>query len=184
MKRRPEPLGVLGSFLTPDALIEAIERAKDKGYEVRDVFSPFPVEEVEELVAPSPSPVRFATFFGGLSGVVGGFALCILTALIWNIVVGGKPVTNHVPFVVVGFELLILIGALFTFSAVLVFGRLPYRKFPGPAYRPEFSNDQFGLWLGCKDDKCDDARQLLAEAGAETIRRVGVDADADGEGAS
>jgi len=172
MKRSSEPLGVLGSFLNPDELIKAIERAKDKGYRVREVFSPFPIEEVLERVSPSPSPVRFLTFLGGLSGVVGGFALCILTALIWNIIVGGKPVTNHVPFVVVGFELLVLTGALFTFMAVLIFSRLPYRKFPGPAYRPEFSKDQFGLWLSCEDARRDDAQKFLAEAGAESIRLV------------
>jgi hypothetical protein len=175
MTDRIRHLGVLGSFLHLDPLVEAAKGAAKKGYEVRDVFSPVPIEEIEKLVSPRRSPVRFVTFFGGLIGMIGGFALAIITAMIWDIIVGGKPVTNHVPFVVVGFELLVLIGALSTFLAVLVFSRLPYRRFPGPAYRPEFSKDQFGLWLTCPDEKCDDARQFLAEAGAEKIRKIEVE---------
>ncbi len=173
MSRAAENHGVLGSFVHLDRLIDAIRTAQDRGFEVQDVFTPMPVEEVLELVSPKKSPVRFVTFFGGFAGVVGGFALCLLTVTIWNIIVGGKPVTNFVPFVVVGFELLVLLGALATFLAVLVFARLPYRKFPGPAYRPEFSNDRFGLWLACKTDGCDEARELLIEAGAETVHRLG-----------
>lgn len=180
MSRAAENLGVLGSFLHLDQLTDAVRTAQDRGFEVRDVFSPVPLEEIQELVSPARSPVRFVTFLGGLSGIIGGFALAILTAVIWNMVVGGKPVTNHVPFVVVGFELMVLLGALSTFLAVLVFARLPYRKFPGPAYRPEFSKDRFGLWLTCKNEGCDEARQFLIEAGAETVRRLG---DRKGEAA-
>ena len=174
MSHTTKNLGVLGSFLHLDLLIDAVRRAKDNGFEVRDVFSPVPIKEIEALVSPERSPVRFVTFAGGLFGMISGFALAILTALIWNMIVGGKPVTNHVPFVVVGFELLVLLGALSTFVAVLVFSRLPYTRFPGPAYRPEFSKDQFGLWIACPENNCDDARQYLAEAGAESIRRVEV----------
>ncbi len=163
--------GMVGAFKHLDSLIRAVEKATaDKHLKVVDVFSPVPIKEVERLLSPSPSPVRFITFSGALFGVIGGFALSILTALIWNIYVGGKPIANHVPFVVVGFEALILFGALFTLVAILIFSRLPYTRFPGPAYQSSFSNDEFGLWV--THEALDKARVFLEEAGAVAITEI------------
>ncbi len=172
-RRAKKPKGVVGSFPHLDVLIETAKKAKDKGLTVEDVFSPVPIKDVEQMLSPKASPVRFVTLSGALFGVTGGFALAIGTAMIWNIIVGGKPVTNHVPFVVVGFEALVLFGALATMLGILVFSRLPYTKFPGPAYRPSFSRDEFGLWLSDKTESSSDARALLEEAGAIDIESVG-----------
>jgi hypothetical protein len=163
---------MVGAFNHLDALVGAVEKAnRDNHIEIKEIFSPVPIHEVQALLSPSKSPVRFLTFSGAVFGVVGGFALAIVTSLVWNIYVGGKPITNHVPFVVVGFEALILFGALATFLAILIISRLPYRRFPGPAYQPSFSNDSFGLWIFHEDD--DKARTFLEEAGAVTVSRVG-----------
>jgi len=164
--------GVLGSFAHVDTLVAAVDQAKQRGFEVRDVFSPVPVEEVQAKLANKPSPVRFYTFLGGLAGLVGGLALGILTSLIWNIVVAGKPVANHVPFMVLGFEAMILLGGLGTFLGLVVAARLPYRKFPGPAYQESFSKDRFGLWLGCKETDIKRATALLQSAGAESVTQI------------
>ena len=171
-RRAQKPRGVVGAFSHLDVLIDAVKKAQEKGIKVEDVFTPVPVKEIEELVAPETSPVRFVTLSGALFGVTGGFALAVGTSLIWNIIVGGKPVTHHVPFVVVGFEALILFGALATLFGILIFSKLPYTKFPGPGYRECFSNNEFGLWLSDKTDAADDARKILEEAGALDIRPV------------
>ena len=148
-------------------MLKALTVAKEKqDVEILDVFSPVPVEEVTELLLPSRSPVRFVTFVFAVMGMVGGFALAILTSIIWDLIVGGKPVTHHVPFVVVGFELTILSGAIGTFLALLFFSRLPNRKFPGGGYRPEFSLDRFGVWL---TGDLEQARKLLKDAGADDV---------------
>jgi molybdopterin-containing oxidoreductase family membrane subunit len=170
-KKAPET-GVVGAFKHLDSLIAAVEKARqDKELEVKDVFSPVPIHAVQDILSPSKSPVRFVTLSGALFGVIGGFALSIVTSLIWNIYVGGKPITNHVPFVVVGFEALILFGALATFLAIIVFARLPYRQFPGPAYQPSFSNDEFGLWIAHAD--AEKARAFLEAAGAVGVTPIG-----------
>ncbi len=165
-------LGVLGSFAHIDTLNLAIDKAKTQGFEIRDVFSPVPVEGVQERLAKKPSPVRFYTFLGGLAGLVGGLALGILTSLIWDLIVGGKPVANHVPFVVLSFEAMILLGGLGTFLGLIIAARLPYTGFPGPAYKEVFSRDRFGLWLDCSENELDKAKTLLEEAGAETVNPV------------
>jgi hypothetical protein len=179
-RKRQAATGAVGAFEHLDVLIDAVKRAKDdKHLDVVDVFTPVPVEEVVTIVSPKPSPVKFVTFTGALFGITGGFALSIITALIWNMVVGGKPVTNPVPFVVVGFEALVLFGALATLLAILIFSRLPYRQFPGPAYRESFSKDEFGLWVACKDNKSEQARAFLEAAGAKDVAVLDVEEAAD-----
>jgi len=173
MSRRVKEDGVVGSFAHLDELLAAVKGERPDGVVVRDVFTPVPVEGVDEHLAPSPSPVPFFTFIGGLAGMIGGFALGIGTALIWNIVVGGKPVASHVPFVVIAFEGLILLGAIFTFLGIMVSARLPYRKFPGPAHQPQFTEDRFGVWLGCGADEVDAAREYLEGHGAESVLPIG-----------
>ena len=179
-RRTSRSAGVLGSFVHVDALVDAVKSAKEQKMEVVDVFSPVPVEELTNLLSPGPSPVRFSTFVGGLLGMIGGFALGIVSAMIWDIVVGGKPVTNHVPFVVIAFEGLILLGALATFIGLLASGRLPFTRFPGKAYRPEFSKDRFGLWLGAAEHEVVRVRAFLQKAGAVAVADVGPDADRGG----
>jgi hypothetical protein len=164
--------GVLGSFAHVDTLVEAIDEANRSGFDILDVFSPVPVEGVQAKLVTKPSPVRFATFIGSVLGMIGGLALGILTATVWNTIVGGKPVANHVPFVVISFEGLILMGALGTFVGLIIAAGLPFRGFPGPAYREEFSKDRFGLWLGCADGQVEKAKALLEKLGAETVTRI------------
>ena len=40
-------------------------------FDMRDSPVPVPVEELSNLLSPAPSPVRFATFIGGLLGMIG-----------------------------------------------------------------------------------------------------------------
>jgi len=173
MRSRKLTDGVLGIFEHTDSLMEALRQARARQFEVRDVYTPVPNEEVTEFLSPRTSPIRFVTVTGALLGLLGGMALAIGTSLVWNIVVGGKPVTAVIPFLVVGFELTILIGALATLLALLLFGGLPHRRFPGPAYRAEFSDDRFGVWLGGSGEAADAARGLLEDAGAVEVLDVG-----------
>jgi len=158
--------GVLGIFEGPDGMMRALEQAREQGVEIIDVYTPVPDHRVPEFVSPAKSPVRYVTFTGGVMGLTGGMWLAIGTSLVWNLIVGGKPVTSIIPFLVIGFEMTILIGALATFTALLLFGGMPYRKFPAPGYRPEFS---FGVWLGGSETA---ARKLLQEAGAVEVQVV------------
>ena len=167
--------GMLGIFEDTGGMMRALEQARERRIEIIDVYTPVPHHEVVEFVSPSKSPVRYVSFSGGLIGLASGMALAIGTALVWNLIVGGKPVTSIIPFLVVGFELTILFGGLATLAGLLLFGGMPYRKFPAPGYRPEFSVDRFGVWLG-GDER--EARRLLEETGAVEVRPVSGEAQA------
>jgi hypothetical protein len=162
---------LLGVFDHPDATVAAVRNLQGKGLEVVEAYSPVPHEELHDLVrGRHTSPIRFITLAGALVGIVSGFALALWSSGIWELVVGGKPVYSIMPFVVVGFEFLILLGALFTLGGLLWQARLPHRGFPSKAYRPSFSSDRFGVHVAAKPGQEEEARRLLAEAGAVEVQ--------------
>jgi hypothetical protein len=169
---RTQPRGVLGVFEHTDQVLAALRAARHAQLSVRDVYSPVPFEQAREFVTPGRSPVRFVTFIGAVTGLVSGLALAFMTSDVWNLVVAGKPVDSIVPFLVVGFELTILFGALATLIALLVLARLPSVAFPGPAYREQFSLDRFGVWIDCADSDERAASELLRQAGASDVQRI------------
>jgi molybdopterin-containing oxidoreductase family membrane subunit len=175
MRASKKASGLVGVFAHHDALLDSIKEIEQAGFTIREVYSPVPSHELIEAVRPGVSPVRFLTFAGALTGLVGGFALAIWSSLQWNLVVGGKPVTSIVPFMVVGFELLILLGAIATFTGLALFARLPHVKFPDAGFRPEFTKDRFGLWLDTPEKRVDEAKKMLEKAGAVDVHRLGGD---------
>jgi hypothetical protein len=163
---------ILGVFDGPAALASALRALNAGKVPVAEVYTPFQVEEILDLFHEGRSPVRYATFTGAVAGLLVGMGLALLTSAVWELVTGGKPVYSIVPFLVVGFELTILLGALATLAGLLLFARLPYRKFPAPGYRPEFSNDRFGVWVACPGDRLDEVRVLLKKSGALEIQDI------------
>ena len=87
----------------------------------------------------------------------------------WPVLVGGKLIASIPPYVVIAFELTILLGALITVAAVAVFSVLMAR--PGAAYDPRFSDDQIGIFVPAPSDQADRVEQLLRSAGATEVRR-------------
>lgn len=160
---------LLGVFAHLDALVAALRRLSERDIPIAEVYSPVQSEEVIAAVEAGRSPVRIVTLAGAISGLAAGFALALLTSAVWELVVDGKPVYAIVPFVVVGFELTILLGALFTLVGLLVFARLPFRRFPSLGYRPAFSDDRFGIWVACPPARLDETRELFTGAGALEI---------------
>jgi len=161
---------VVGVFAHVDATVRAIEALRQKGLSDFTVYTPIPVEEIEEAVERGRplSRVRLFTLIGGLTGTATGFFLTIWSSLQWNLVVGGKPIVSIPPFVVIAFELTILFGGLSTLLALLVLGRLPKLK-PSSTYDPRFSVDRFGVAVHCTGATRDIARQCLSDSGAQEV---------------
>jgi molybdopterin-containing oxidoreductase family membrane subunit len=164
--------GVVGSFAHLDSLILAIERLKQAGYRELQALSPVPHHAIDQALEKPPSPVRVFTLVGCLFGAAAGFALTIGATLHYPLIVGGKPILSIPPFLVIVFELTILFGGLLTLGGMLFNARLP-RVHVGPAYRPSFSEDRFGLWIGCEEKQYDEVERLLKDAGAEETARGG-----------
>jgi molybdopterin-containing oxidoreductase family membrane subunit len=163
---------VLGVFAHVDATVHALEDLRAKGYHDLEVYTPVPVHEIEDVIERDRpvSPVRLFTLVGALTGTASGFIITIWSALKWGLITGGKPVVSIPPFVVIAFELTILLGGLSTALAVLILGRLP-RFRPSPTYDPRFTLDRFGLAVACSPDQAPAVASVIESAGAEEVRR-------------
>ena len=129
---------VLGVFSHVDTTLDAIRKLRAKGFSELTVYTPVPVEEIEEEIEKTRplSSVRLFTLAGALTGTATGFFLTIWTSLKWELITGGKAPVSFPPFVIIAFELTILFGGLATLVALLILGKLPKVKSPpilGPA---------------------------------------------------
>jgi len=106
-----------------------------------------------------------------LLGAAIGFGLTIATSLSYPLIVGGKPIISLPPFLIIVFELTILFGGLLTLGGMLLNARLP-RVRVGAAYRPQFSEDRFGLWVRCDEKDYESVIGLLEREGAEEVLRA------------
>jgi hypothetical protein len=108
------------------------------------ITTPFPVHEALELLKTPVSPLKYFTFTGAFAGFLGGFALTIWTNLEWPIITGGKPIIALPPFLVIAFELTILLGAIASLLGFLHLTRLPA---PKHILEPVEADGQFAIFV-------------------------------------
>jgi hypothetical protein len=166
-KAAPVP-GVLASFVHVDAAADAIRALRAKGIRNLVVYSAAPNHEIEEALYHGVSPVRLFTLIGGLTGCAAGFGMTLWMSHDWPVVVGGKPIGSIPPYVVIAFELTILLGALSTVAAVALFSILMGKR--GIAYDPQYSDDQIGVFVPADTDQLRPLEQMLRTAGAVEVR--------------
>ena len=167
--KRPRRMpGLLAAFVHIDAAVDAIRALRATGHRKLVVYSPAPNHELEEALSHRVSPVRLFTLIGGLTGCAAGFGMTIWMSYDWPVVVGGKPIASIPPYVVIAFELTILMGALVTVAAVAFFSVAMGKR--GVAYDPRFSDDQVGIFVPADSDQIASVETLLRNAGAVEVR--------------
>jgi len=160
--------GVMGVYYFVDDAAEAVKALRQIGHKDVSIFSPVPHHSIEQAIEQGPSLVRWVTFTGGVLGATAGFSLCIYSVISYPLVVGGKELVSLPPFVVIGYESMILLAALANLLGMLALGRMPQIKAKAP-YDPRFSEDRIGIWVPCKGEAVERVRELLAGHGAEEV---------------
>ena len=162
-------MGVLAAFRELDATVEAIEDLKRQKITEFTVYTPTPRHEIEHAVHPPPSPVRRFTLIGGLLGVTFGYWIAIWVSDYWPLVVGGKPVASWVPYTIIGFEVMVLIGALSTVAGMFINSRVP-KITATVGFDPRFSHGDFGIYVDAAPDRLREVEQTLRKHGAVEVR--------------
>ncbi|PDW03998.1 DUF3341 domain-containing protein [Candidatus Viridilinea mediisalina] len=132
--------GVMAEFETPDELIAAAHAARHAGYTRMDAFSPFPIEEVIEEVAPGDTGVPRLVLIAGLTGAATGFILQYIGNVIdYPLNIGGRPldITNWPAMIPITFEMGILMAAFTAAISMVILNGLP------SPYHPVFNVPRF-----------------------------------------
>jgi len=148
--------GVMAEFESPTAVVEAARRSYSAGYRRMDAFSPYPIEELTDALGIKHSKLPLIVLIGGILGCLGGYALCYwVSAIVYPINIGGRPLHSWPAFIPVTFECTILLAA---FAAV--FGMLALNGLPQP-YHPVFNVDAFEMATRNRFFLCIEARDPM-----------------------
>jgi len=161
--------GLLAEFADPEALLEAVRRARAAGYRKMDAYTPFPVEHLAEELGFHHTALPLIVLIGGLIGCGGGFLLQYwISAVDYPLNIGGRPLNSWPAFIPVTFELTILCAALFA-----VLGMLGLNGLPMP-YHSLFNSPRFALASRNRFFLCIEAsdRQFNREATAKFLSEL------------
>ena len=155
---------VLAVFDSPRAVERAIEAATKAGSRPISVCSPAFDEKLLQMAGATRSPVALAAVSGGVFGIGCGFALTIGTVREWpGLIVGGKPLLSMPPFLIIVFELAILMAAIAAAVTFLVVSKRA-RQVAGAACGPATTDNRFALLVESTSSR--DMVALLRSAGA------------------
>ena len=117
------------------------------------------------------SHVKWFTLTGALLGVFFGFGLCLFCDYDWPIIVGGKPggVASLPAYVILGFEMMILLGAIFTIVGMLVMGRLPDPR--ADIHDERLTDDKFAIFFPNLSVDSDPVKALKAMGAQDIVDR-------------
>jgi hypothetical protein len=161
--------GVLGRFRELDATIDAIEDVKRQRVDDIQVFTPILNHEIEEAVGGPESPVRRWTLIGGFLGATFGYWIAVWTSDYWPLVIGGKAIATWVPFTIIAFELMVLIGSLATVAGLFVNAGIPNLT-ATVGYDPRFSEGDFGVFVEVPAERARAIEDILRRNGAVEVR--------------
>ncbi len=165
---RAEP-GVLGVFGDLEGAVAAVRALREAGHADVRAASAAPFPELVEALGRPRSRLDSGTLSAAALGPAAGFALCIGTSLAWPLLTSGKPIVSVPPFVIIAFELSVLVGAGVNLGALAVTAARGRRRRWMP-YDPRFSADHVGVFAATADAA--GAERILRGHGAVEVRRV------------
>ena len=159
--------GVMAEFDGPSALVSATRAARAAGYRKLDAYSPFPIEELTDVLHLHRNKLPLIVLAGGIVGGLTGFLMQYWVAVIhFPINIGGRPLNSWPSFIIITFELTILFASI---SAVL--GMLALCGLPMP-YHPVFNVPRFSAASRNRFFLCIEATDPLFDA-AKTSQFLG-----------
>src|SRR5437868_5993198 len=165
---------IYGVFNDEEILMAAIPLLREKGIELRDVQSPFPIHGLEKLLGVPRTRLSICSFLYGMTGCT--LALLMTWYMIvhdWHINIGGKPnfmfYMNLPAFIPVTFESTVFCAAHGMAITFLLRSKiLPGVTAPVPHIR--MTDDKFVLHVDVRDEsKLNETVGLLKASGASEV---------------
>jgi len=167
----------MGTFETPDALVEAGKKIYAMGYRKLDAMSPFPVHGIDDAIGIPFSKIGWIVVCFAMLGMATAQALIYYVGVInYPLVIGGKPLFDFTFTIPVTFELTILFAGIATTVAIYALNGLPQLYHPSMNYKMAHraTDDRFLLMIEATDPKFEPAKAAndLRSVGAQEVEVV------------
>jgi hypothetical protein len=168
---------LVAEFSDQTRFVQAAQRAHRVHYRLIDACTPFPIEEVHELLDDRPSHVRPAMFIGGVAMAASAYGLEYFSAVInYPYNSGGRPLDAWPAFMLVPFATGILLAAVCGLACFLYEAGLPSLSHPLFAVEgfDRVSQDRFVLVSVRPETEDDQTRaiEFFKKCGATSVREV------------
>jgi hypothetical protein len=160
---------IYGLYNDEQDLLKAVKKANAQHLDIMDVFTPFPVHGLDDLLGIEESRLHIAGFVYGMLGTLTAFlGMTWIFTKDWPIIFGGKPYWSVPAFIPITFELTVLfacIGMVVTFYIVNGMG-------PGvtnPTLDDRITDDKFCLAFDKSQVDSGDAKSFFSATGAAEV---------------
>ncbi len=162
---------ILGVYNDDEILLEAVKKITGNKIRIHEVFSPYPLHGIDELLGYKRSRLPKVAFIFGVVGFLSAVLLQFWTMGVdWPMIIGGKNFTSIPPFVPIMFELTVLISALGMVGTFMVASDLkPYKK--PRIFDPRITDDKLVIAIDVGENPLPkkDISELVKKTGAEEI---------------
>lgn len=162
---------VLGIYDDEDVLLSGINKVRESGIKIMEVYSPFPVHGIDDALGYKRSRLPRVAFMFGLLGTTLALTMQIwMLGFDWPMIIGGKDFVSLPPFVPVTFELTVLLAALGMVGTFMIISDLkPYKKPRLMDIRITDDKHVMAIDLAKNDMSIDDIKKIVADAGATEV---------------
>lgn len=154
----PKLWGLMAEFEDEEGIVHATEQAVNAGYKRVEAYTPYPVEQIFDLLHLHKNNVALVILITGLVGCAVGFFMQYFAAAIhYPLNVGGRPFNSWPAFIPVMFECTVLFASFGAIVGMLVMNGLPRPHHPVfELERFQYAlQDRFFLYIDAEDAQFD-----------------------------
>jgi hypothetical protein len=162
---------LVGIFDDEDILLKGIEKIREQGVKIHEVYSPFPVHGIDDALGYKRSRLSIVAFLFGMAGTTLALTMQIgMMGIDWPMIIGGKDYIPLPSFIPVTFELTVLLAAFGMVGTFLVISNLkPWSK--PVQFDIRATDDKHVMAIDLGDNKMDKSTisDVLKASGASEI---------------
>lgn len=169
--------GLLARFESPEDLMKAAVKVRDKGFQKFDCHTPYPVHGMDDAMGLKRSILGYIVGVGAVGGATVGMLLqWYVSTVDYPIVISGKPLFSWQAYMIITFVLMVLGGALSSLLGMFHLNTMP--TFSHPLFNSKIfekaTDDYFFISIECEDPLFDEKKTVdfLSSIGGKDIEVV------------
>lgn len=164
---------ILGVYDDEDVLLKAIKNVREGGVKIHEVYSPFPVHGIDDVLGYRRSRLTIVAFLFGLLGT--SLALTMqfgMMTIDWPMIIGGKDYAPVPSFIPVTFELTVLLASFGMVGTFMIISNLkPWGK--PKLFDKRITDDKHIVAIDLGKNQLEESAidQLLKDSGASEVNK-------------